>query len=295
MKVLLAEYAVTNDPALAPEGAAMLAVLRASFERCGHSVISPEPGDFGAEIRRLAPSCDAGLVIAPDHLLFRYTMFLEQLTDNLGCGSMAAAICANKLKTSAILKNHGIAVPPEATSGTRVIKPVSGCGAVGVRLADADPGTGEFAEQYIPGETLSVSLVCNRVVGEACLNFSGRPPVILALNRQHIDRAPDWAFRYNGGETPVDHPRRDEIVDVAVKAATVLGCQGYCGVDVIVADKVYVVDVNARMTTSIVGIAACMQEEIADILVAASHGQAPETVHCTGRVRFGADGKVTPV
>ncbi len=293
MKVLLAEYTVAHDPALAPEGAAMLAVLRASFERCGHEVAVPGTGDFGAEIAQLAPECDCGLVIAPDRLLSRYTMTLEQYTNNIGCGSMSAAVCANKVTTSKILRRHGIPVPGEAAAGLRVVKPVAGCGAQGVRLTDLPAGSGEFSEQYIEGEHLSVSIVCNRVVGEACLNFSGRPPVVLAVNRQIVSRDQNGKFRYEGGETPVDHPRGSEIRKVATDAVNALGCQGYCGVDVVVGDKVCVVDVNPRITTSLVGIAACMQEEIADILVAASHGDAPGEVHLSGRVRFDANGTVT--
>jgi hypothetical protein len=38
-----------------------------------------------------------------------------------------------------------------------------------------------------------------------------------------------------------------------------------------------------------------MKEEIADLLVAASKGQGPDSVHLTGRVRFDKDGKVTPI
>jgi len=64
-------------------------------------------------------------------------------------------------------------------------------------------------------------------------------------------------------------------------------------VDVVVADRVYVVDVNPRITTSLVGIAACMKEEIAEILVAASKGSAPQEVHLSGKVRFDKDGKVS--
>jgi len=61
----------------------------------------------------------------------------------------------------------------------------------------------------------------------------------------------------------------------------------------VVADKVYVVDVNPRITTSLVGIAACMKEEIAEILVAASKGGGPDQVHMTGSARFDTRGKIT--
>lgn len=295
MRVLLAEYASACDPALAAEGAAMLDVLRGSFTRCGYEIILPGPGDFFEEIRRLAPLCEMGLVIAPDHLLARLTLPIEQYSHNLGCGSINAALCANKVTTGRILKGHGIPVPADAPDGRHVVKPVAGCDAQGVRLTTDAPGRDEFAQEYIEGEHYSVSLVMSRVVGEACLYFSGNPPLVLAINRQAVALNPDGTFTYTGGETPVHPARSQEIIDTAVKAATVLGCQGYCGVDVVVGDNVYVVDVNPRITTSLVGIAACMKEEIAALLVSASEGNAPNEVHLTGRVRFDTRGTVTPL
>jgi predicted ATP-grasp superfamily ATP-dependent carboligase len=295
MKVLLAEYATAHDPLLANEGAAMLGVLKASFERCGHEVVLPDSGDFAAGIERLAPSCEMGLVIAPDHLLTRYTMLLEQYTHNLGCGFMVAALCANKVKTQRILADHGIPVPGDPGTGLRVIKPVSGCGAQGVRLSDKAPGEGEFAERYIEGEHFSVSIIPNRVIGEACLYFTGNPPLVLAVNRQDIKVGTDGAFSYLGGMTPVHPPREDEIISTAIRVTEVLGCQGYCGIDVVVADKVYVVDVNPRITTSLVGIASCMKEEIAELLIAASHGDGGTQVHLSGQVRFDTNGQVSRV
>lgn len=293
MKAFLAEYSVCNDPGLALEGAAMLATLSESFARCGYDVVVPEGPDFEGEIRRLAPGCDVGLVIAPDHLLFRYTHLLEQFTHNVGCGSMNVAVCANKQRTAAILSRNGVAVPPDAGEGRRVVKPIMGCGARGVRLTDGEPGAGEFAQAYIEGETLSVSLVGSRVTGDVCEFYSGNPPLLLAVNRQEIAVAEDGSFQYLGGETPVHPEREEEIVATAVRALNILGCQGYAGIDVIVKDRIYVVDVNPRPTTSLVGIAAVMEEEIADILVAASHGKRPTEVHLSGRVRFDTDGRIS--
>ena len=292
MKVLLAEYATAHDPHLAHEGAAMRDVLKSSFERCGFDVVLPEKGDFAGEIERLAPSCEMGLVIAPDHLLAKFTMLLEQHTHNLGCGFMTAALCANKVKTQKILAQNGIVVPGEPGPGKRVIKPVSGCGSVGVRLSESDPGEGEFAERYIAGENYSVSIIPNRVIGEACLYFTGNPPLVLAVNRQQVNIGVGGAFTYAGGETPVHPAREEEMIATARRVTEILGCQGYCGIDMVVGDNVYVVDVNPRITTSLVGIASCMQEEIADLLIAASKGEGPAGVHLSGRVRFNTNGQV---
>jgi len=295
MKVLLAEYASFRDPVLAAEGKAMLDVLHQSFTRCGYEVILPGPGDFLEEIRKLSLTCEMGLVIAPDCLLSKFTFPVEQHSHNLGCGSMNAALCANKVTTGRILRNHGIPVPADAPSGIHIVKPVSGCDAQGVRLTADAPGKDEFAQEYIDGEHYSVSLVISRVIGEACLYFSGNSPLVLAVNRQFVTLNADGTFTYTGGETPVHPPRELEIIETAVKAATVLGCQGYCGVDVVVGDHVYVVDVNPRITTSLVGITACMNEEIAVLLVDASQGNTPGKVTYRGRVRFDRSGTVTPL
>jgi predicted ATP-grasp superfamily ATP-dependent carboligase len=291
MKALIAEYTVFNDPGLAPEGRAMLKVLSESFERCGYEVMSPEKGDFAEEIGRLAPECDVGLVIAPDDILWRFTKIVEDNTRNIGCGSLNIALCSNKRRTGEVLSSQGIAVPKEIDEGVRLIKKINGVDGQNMRLADEEPGKGEFGQEFIEGDNISVSLVGGRVTGDTCLSYSGKGPVVLSVNRQYIERDGN-RFYYRGGETPVDHPRKDEIIETAIKSLNVLGCQGYTGVDVIVADDIYVVDVNPRPTTSLVGICAVMQEEIADILVESSKGNVPDSVHLNGRVSFDTKGVV---
>jgi predicted ATP-grasp superfamily ATP-dependent carboligase len=294
MKVLLAEYTMLRDPHLAPEGAAMFHALRTSFERAGHQVMTPENGDFGDEIRRLAPLCDAGLIIAPDHLLAGFTRLLEQATWNIGCGSLNVAVCANKQMTSSILASNGIDVPGAPGASKNIVKPVSGCGSQGVRVTSEAAGPGEISQEFIEGDHLSVSLVGSRVVGDVCECYSGKPPLVLAINRQEIGIGDDGRVSYHGGVTPVkDHPMGDRIIGAAIKAVTVLGCQGYTGVDIVAGDRVVVVDVNPRITTSVVGIIQTMDEELSDILIEASFGRGPVEVHHHGTARFDETGRVT--
>lgn len=293
MKVLLAEYTVLSDPALCAEGAAMLSALKRSFEQAGHIVEVPVDKDLGSEILRLGPHCDAGLVIAPDHLLAGFTRLLEQVTWNIGCGSLNIAVCANKRLTASILSSHGIDIPVETTRGKKVLKPVSGCGSQGVRLSDETPGPGEIGQEYINGEPLSVSLVGSRVVGDVCECFTGRPPLVLAINRQKISMKPDGTFVYEGGETPVlNHPLEEQIIQTAIRTASVLGCQGYVGIDMVVGDRIVVVDVNPRITTSVVGITSTMEEELSTILIGASYGKGPDKVHHHGHVVFDREGRI---
>ncbi|MDD4127348.1 MAG: ATP-grasp domain-containing protein [Methanomicrobium sp.] len=295
MKALIAEYTVFNNSELAPEGAAMLKTLKDSFERCGYEVISPQKGDFADELKRLAPECDVGLVIAPDDILSRFTKIIEDNTRNIGCGSLNIALCSNKRRTGAILSSNGIDVPKEISKGLKLIKKIDGVDGINMRLSEESPKAGEFGQEFIIGENISVSLVGGRVTGDVCLSFTGKKPLVLAVNRQYIERNGN-KFSYRGGETPVCHPRNDEIIKTAVKSLDVLGCQGYIGVDMVVSEeKIYVVDVNPRPTTSLVGICSIMKEEIAEILVESSKGNVPDKVHLNGRVSFDTHGKVTNI
>ncbi len=118
-----------------------------------------------------------GLVIAPDHLLGKYSKILEDNCHNIGCGSLNCALCSKKPHAGAILAAQGIAVPKEVSEGVRVIKEKQGAGALNMRIADEDPpGSGEFGQEFIEGEHMSVSLVIGRYVGNACSYYSGRPP-----------------------------------------------------------------------------------------------------------------------
>ena len=178
MKVLIAEYTASRDPTLAPEGKAMVSVLQESFERLGHTVVLPESGDFDAEIARLAPQCDYGLVIAPDEMLSKFTHTLELATHNIGSDSTSIAVCANKRLTGKILSGIGIAVPQEVGAdytGKRVIKPVKGAGSVGVRIAKEGevPGDGEMAVEYLEGEHYSVSIVGSQAVDDFRVTLRG--------------------------------------------------------------------------------------------------------------------------
>jgi predicted ATP-grasp superfamily ATP-dependent carboligase len=291
MNVLLAEYTLHHDPRLAPEGEAMLNTLKQSFEDLGYTVVSPGEGDFGEEIERLAPDCAYGLVIAPDHLLAGFTSRMEGITHNVGTDSTNAAVCANKRLTARLLAEHGIDVPQEVSAGMRVIKPIRGSGSVNARIGDEEPGDGEFGQEILTGDQISVSVIGSRVVGDVCSFYSGAPPFVLAINRQKI-MMDEGKIIYLGGETPVDHPRADEIREIARKVVTILGCQGYIGIDMIVGDRITVIDVNPRITTSLIGIASVMEEEIADLLIKASKGIEPEPVHLNGTVHFDTHGGI---
>jgi tyramine---L-glutamate ligase len=264
MKVMLAEYSVCTGmgESIRKEGAAMLKTLKKSFEEAGCSV--SVPGDFGDDFLATAKACDCGLVIAPDDLLADLTAKLESACINLSCPPAAVRLCADKLETTELLLYNGVPAPRIVREGQVkcVIKPRAGCGSEGVYLA-GEPADieGYISTEFIDGEHLSVSP--------------------LTLNRQHIHM--DGKFEYEGNDVNVDHPAREEIFDIARKAGHMLGCRGLFGVDVVFADRPYVVDVNPRPTTSVVGVARVLDRSLAELILLASFGTLPDRVGYRGR------------
>ncbi|MCW7076344.1 MAG: ATP-grasp domain-containing protein [Candidatus Syntrophoarchaeum sp.] len=273
MKILLAEYAVGMqlEDGLIREGRAMLSTLAASFRRAGHDLLTPEPGRFEDDLDKLAADSDYGLVIAPDEHLAHYTRIIEEETVNLGSSPSVIEICADKLKTGMILSAAEIAVPDDGPSDRYVIKPRWGCGSEDITVSD-DPSLtieeGFVRTGLIEGEHLSVSLIASK-------NGFTLP---LTINRQIVEVNSN-KIEYKGGFTPYFTPRSTEIIEAGIRAGEVLGCAGYFGVDIVLADKPYIVDVNPRPTTSIIGIRQVIDHEIGDLILKARTGELPESIN----------------
>lgn len=290
---MVAEYAVgAGVQEFILEGRAMLGTLVRSFVSCGHEVLYPTSGivlEEGTAVRtdlfedaisKISKECDAGLVIAPDEILGDLTELVEKNTINLGCSPETVRLCADKLECTRALEKEKIPVPETigggGYSGDHVIKLRFGCASEGIHKSSAGIlKEGFIATKFIDGEHLSASII------------TGRTQLALTVNRQLIEMNDE--ISYEGGIVPYHCNRNDEIIAVAKKTAKVLGCKGYAGVDIVLGDMPYVVDVNPRPTTSIIGISRVMEEEIANLILRARFGELPGHVKVSGSFRFMKD------
>ncbi len=293
MKIMVAEYAVgAGVPEFILEGRAMLGALLRSFIACGHEVLYPSSGmvleagtavtagRFENALEKISKECDAGLVIAPDEMLGDLTQLVEENTINLGCPSHAVRLCADKLECTRVLEKENIPVPETKGSGEYngdyVIKPRFGCACEGIHKSSAGIlKEGFIATEFIKGEHLSASII------------TGKTQLPLTVNRQLIEMNDE--ISYEGGIVPYYCDRNNEIIAVAKKTVKALGCRGYAGVDIVLGDMPYVVDVNPRPTTSIIGISRVMKEEIADLMLRACFGELPDQVKVIGTFSFRKD------
>ena len=301
MKILVAEYAVgggEGSESLLKEGQVMLSTLKTSFEQTGHEVIYPEAeNDFEAAVERLSKESDAGIVVAPDDKLYLLTKLLESNTANLGCPAEFVKICTDKRRTSEMLNAEGITVPRivpleevERNEGHRYVsKPRYGCASENVFILDGRnhhdvlsryDSVDYIITEFIPGEDISSSVI------------AGKTSVLpLTINKQCI-RQNGERLQYDGGYVPylMDHDVESAIMRISEAVVTKLHGRGYVGIDFVVADggTAYVVDVNPRPTTSIVGIAKVLNYDLADLLLRAQFGTLPlpEAVKTEGRYVF---------
>ncbi len=297
MNILIAEYAsaLGMGGTWELEGRAMLSALAFSFWRCGHDVVYPTSRQrigIGHAINLLRQEgfadfldsidVDAGLLIAPDELQPIFLKIVENKTVNLGCSPQVASLCADKLYCSQELKDNEVPIAEVITGQESsekgcqryVIKPRKGCGSEGIRISSSSKTPdGHIATRYYEGVHLSTSFI----VGEKFLP--------LTINRQLIEFEGN-SISYNGSQVPYRTPRAAEIWEVSEKAAKVLKLRGYAGIDFVVSDLPRVVDVNARPTTSIVGITKVMKQELADLILRARLGEMPEEVDINGNYIF---------
>jgi hypothetical protein len=258
--------------------------------RCGHTVCVESPTDEARVFRRLAASCDATLVIAPEiqGILTERCRVVEDVGGRLlGPSSRAVALCSDKLRLAAHLRDAGI-----ETISTRlvewdrrrssspqdglpefpiVVKPRDGAGSQNMFLVnDADelarlgadlasrPAHEIIEQPYVAGTAVSVALV---------IASSGREIEVFVPARQFL--SDDGRFRYLGGQIPIERDDRQTIQRTALAVCrSVPELRGYVGVDLIVLadapDRPIVVEINPRLTTSYLGYRRLAEDNLAE-------------------------------
>lgn len=266
MKVFLFEYATCGDEtpeSIAVEGAGMFKALYEgfreilnveSFVRPEFAEIFPLPSteNWFEDFERCVEESDYALIIAPedDLLLFELTKAVEKRTANLGSSSKGVFTTSDKWLTYQVIKGK-VNTPKTSLKPLEppfVIKPRISCGSEGIRLSQEVP-EGFIAQEFIEGLDVSVSLL----VGDDIR--------VLSVNGQIID-----GFRYKGAIVP--HECGNDVIEEAIKAVeSIDGLFGYVGVDLVVSDIPYVVDINPRITTPAILFRDVYRINFADLLI----------------------------
>jgi predicted ATP-grasp superfamily ATP-dependent carboligase len=280
--------------ALLREGRAMRSALVADLEAAGHDVVTSNP--------------DAVWLIAPE--TGRTHQQVARRLESQGTtllGSSAAAIrrASDKRALALLLERHHIPHPrthilrdqrgaasiSTALGYPVVVKPARGAGCMGVSIAsnprelgkavaDAREAAGQgllLVQEYVAGVPASVSLLAD-----------GERAVPLTLNSQQLRRNMH-RLAYDGGGTPLRHPRAACALDVAARTcALVPGLRGFVGVDLVLTDtEAVVIEVNPRLTTAYLGVRKAIGANVAAMALAACRGELPSRVTVRRSVSWG--------
>lgn len=245
-----------------------------------------------------AAACDWLLPIAPETggILERRLERLETAGCRLISPSAAfAAVAADKQATLQLLAAAGVPVPagrllragesPPADFHRPMVRKhrsSTGCDGLAVILDHSDAGgvavRDERIEAFVSGTPLSVSVLC----GPACR--LPLPPVL-----QQFSNTPPPT--YLGGRLPVPEPLVSRAQQLAVRAIAAIdsatardrapAAAGWVGVDMILGDRQdgrgdRVLEINPRITTSVVGLVQCSITNLIEALVAVASGGRPE-------------------
>jgi len=174
-----------------------------------------------------------------------------------------------------------------------IVKPVNGAGCSGVNIArnsqevaalitniyTANPNASIIVQQFIEGLSCSVSLLS-----------TGSNVLPISLNLQNVTLAPFGAeSSYDGGLVPYNKPIKTNAYAVAKKVIESFeGLQGYVGVDLIINEsKIFVIEVNPRLTTSYVGMRKVANFNIAQAISdSVINKKLPKNPQCNGYSYF---------
>lgn len=308
MRVLLYEWCssgglVEDDSAIAHEGRMMLEALAADATKesgleAAVLVDATRPIDLPAKVHRLAvvPGDDRAtlvsaavhadwtVIVAPESdgiLLDRVRVVRAAGGRVLAPAEGVIATAADKQATIDSLAARGVPVPagrclaagesvPPGFHLPAVRKARGGCGceAVEVIRSTGSPPVplSTRLEAFVAGTPVGVSLVCG----------PGGPFALPPLWQRFTAAAP---HRYLGSD-PLDDPAAaSRATTLAVRAATALGAEaGWLGVDLVLGHRPdgrddRVLEVNPRVTTSVVGLTGLFASSLVAAMIDAATGR----------------------
>lgn len=112
-------------------------------------------------------------------------------------------------------------------------------------------------QEYIPGEAVSVSILCD-----------GDYVNCISVNSQQI-KISEHNLEYVGCVTPIEHPYKKELYSLSKKIIkNIPGLKGFVGIDYIICeDKIYFVEVNARITTPFIVLKEKCNENLTEKII----------------------------
>lgn len=213
---------------------------------------------------------DYCIFVAPedDYIQYDITKILEEKNVYIiGCDSTSSYICTSKeltykkipesiLKINTIkmkvkdinynllceiLNKNDFIIKPDNQTSSNLVYHVNNKETLNSVLKKYQQNNLKYAiiQEYIDGETLSVSLICNE-----------KDIQCISINYQKISFKKN-KIEFCGCVSPIEHPMKEKIYDISKKIIKCIsGLKGFVGIDYLIKEeKIYFVEINSRITT----------------------------------------------
>jgi len=226
-------------------------------------------GNLMEEVAKKSIESDKVIMIAPNNKMLEFLGVISR-RKLLASSSYALEACCNKFKTYCVLKNI-VKMPKTEIFDEKniknikyplIIKPVYGSGCENLYFIRNDMEFNKIKknlnenyiiQEFINGVHASVSLFC------------AEKPYTVSLNQQLIDLG--IKSKYIGSVVPFNHKLKEKAFDAAKKAAEKLKLKGYIGMDFVLGDDAYLIEINPRITTSAIALNLATSANIASLHV----------------------------
>ena len=163
-----------------------------------------------------------------------------------------ASIFLDKLRAQHFFEEKGFNVPPLVPEGhfPAMLKPCNGAGGwrnLVVRSGDDIsgwetewPGEPYLCQELVDGAPVSVSCLCD-----------GTKAVAIAVNEQYLRGSGESTHGFCGSVTPFVHPGTEVLASLAERIASGSGCIGSVGIDFVLGDDTWVIEINPRFQATL--------------------------------------------
>ena len=193
-----------------------------------------------------------------------------------GTDTRTAARLLDKLEVQRFFEGHAIPVPPLAREDEfpYVVKPRAGAGGWRNAVVRSRDDLAKWRQESEGIEPVFQRQVTGLPASVSCL-AAGGAAVSLVANEQILRGGEASPHGFIGSITPLDHPLAGEMKDLAVRAVGAAGCLGSVGVDFVLGDRPWAIEVNPRFQATVDTVEASLGVNLFSLHLDACRGVLP--------------------
>jgi hypothetical protein len=195
----------------------------------------------------------------------------------LGTSPEKAARFMDKILTQEFFESLSIPVPGIVGPGRypAMIKPRTGSGGWRNMVVHNDGELASWLDAFSHQPFLLQEVVPGVAASVCCVADGNGGARAIAANRQILREEEGLYFGFSGSVTPLDHPGVQPMMETAERIAAVSGCRGTLGIDFVIGDKPWAIEVNPRFQATLDTVEAATGQNLFSLHARACMGELP--------------------